>query len=149
MLKQSLFSLVLVVGMAMSGVAGAQEESDVTAYQTVRGVVSFERHSTLIPLSYCEGETCAGAQPYWAVVIHSDEAEFEINRMYAKGSAEAPESIQLESVVVRPGTQLELEARVSPMTRSRSVITDLRKVNVCMDTAAEASAPLAPVLPVL
>jgi hypothetical protein len=106
-------------------------------YTTVTGTAAFERHQTWVPLAHCDDEgeeNCVRAKPYWSLVLHSTGIRYELAQMFAEGSAEAPESIELASTVIRPGSQLAITARVQLISRSYGVLTDVKAVNIVMDT---------------
>lgn len=141
MLNRNLFSsatrtvmMVALFLIAGSSVASADEQSFRPGeYESIQGVASFERRSTVVSLDYCEGDSCVTPKVYWALMIQSGHSKYQLNQIFAEGSVDAPEHVELGSVIIRPGTHLSLEARVDVVTRDYVILSSPRKINFIMD----------------
>jgi hypothetical protein len=124
----------LGVMLALWAIAGSAESvrADGPTFSTVAGIARFERHNTLTP-QLCNEDGCIKPQPYWSLVLAAGGTRYELNRPFDVGREDAPESIELNSVVIRPGTRVQLQAHVDVINRSYSILSNVRSVRVAMD----------------
>lgn len=130
MLKQACYGF-LISFFAVAVLSG--ECNAVATSMEVIGKVSFEKRQTIIPLVICEAEPCLRSEPYWVLILEQDEKRFELGAIFAKGSDNAPESIELLGVLIRPGARIQLEGWVSLLSEKYAVITHPKRVSVLMD----------------
>jgi hypothetical protein len=137
--------LAAFVMIAGASVASADELSLQTPhYSKISGVAHFERHHTVIPLTYCNAVDCIRAKPYWAMVVQAGSSRYELNQVFNEGSERAPEAVRVGSVVIRPGSRVVVQGHVDVITRDYAVISDIQKIDVVMDEelrSQEAGAP--------
>jgi len=114
--------------------------------ETLHGKVAFEQRYTVVQLEFCsKKESCPVSEPYWTLVLTADDQHrYELNPMFAKGAMTPPESVEIDSVIVRPGSVLELEAEVSPLTDDYSLIYRIFKLQLAMDRAENAESRAIP-----
>lgn len=106
------------------------------------GQVDFERRSTVVPMDgvgamyVCGGDSglpCETSKPYWVVVIHDRYVDYEIAKIYNMGEKSAPEDVEIAGVVVRPGTQIEVEAVVEPIFSDYVIVREVTRAGIRMD----------------
>jgi hypothetical protein len=112
-----LFALVLV------GVTHAQAAE-------VRGKAIFEQRKTVVPMIVCEGEDCPKPKPYWVLVVKRDNIKYELDRVFALGSLEAPDAVDIVGVSVPDGSDVVLEGSVRLVGKSYGIISDVQRVAV-------------------
>jgi hypothetical protein len=102
------------------------------ASERVAGEVKFEKRGGKSVLCTNPG-ICPPARPYWVLVLEDGPDRYESARHFAEGRNRAPEWIELESQMIRPGTRLSLAAQVEKIGANRYRIAELRDVNIEMD----------------
>ena len=124
---------VVAIAAANSGAVGAATGDGASPidYPIITGVAHFEKHRVLTP-QYCTQQGCAKPHPYWALVLDSGTLRYEFREEFAPGQNRAPESVQLDGVVVKSGMRLIVQARVDTVTRDRSVISEVQRVQIAM-----------------
>lgn len=116
-----------IFGSAFAHSEGSPREMRVT------GEVSFERRATIVPFRLCESEPCARSTVYWSVIVHSQGVDYELDQTFNSGEENPPEAIELQGVVLRPGTRVAMDGKVELVARGYAILMDLKKVDIVMD----------------
>lgn len=140
--QTSVFALMVLILIGGARLASADApDSQPDSVTTISGSVSFEKHHLLNPLSFCNQDGCSHPKPYWALVVESGTSKYILNKPFDEGTETAPEFIEVNSVVLRPGAHVEIQARVDVVSRDYAVFSDIQRINVVMDASNVASAP--------
>lgn len=102
---------------------------------TVVGKAQFVKRQGIVPMCV----ECEKPKPYWSVVLGGFETSYEFAQPFAVGREKAPEAIEINNVMIRPGAQLQVKGKVARVTRDQSVITDVVEINHMMDLAGASS----------
>lgn len=128
--------IVLAIMAASAGFAGmslAHAEApaaDSSTYTTVRGIARFEKHRTVTP-RLCTLEGCAQSQPYWALVVDAHRGEhYQIDQIFAVGQAQAPASVTLARVEIKPGMEISVQGHVDVESRAYAIVSGVESVQV-------------------
>lgn len=106
-------------------------------YSQISASVSFERRSTVVPLCVASGELrCPKPERYWSIVFVGEKVRYELDQIFAMGSRTAPEFLELEGVLLRPGTRVILEGLVEPVSEDYAFLSKIRDLNLVMDQRA-------------
>ncbi|MEK6706980.1 MAG: hypothetical protein AABZ06_14475 [Bdellovibrionota bacterium] len=119
------------MSMMFCGLMASDAKALVYEDGTVIGKVTFEKRTTIVPLSICEqGQICPKPQIYWSVMVHSNGVRYEIDEVFGLGNFKAPEYVELTGVVIKPGCQVALVGRVEPITKDYVIVSDIKQAMV-------------------
>lgn len=107
-------------------------------FGAIQGKVQFQKRSTVVPMSggefttesLCTSEKCPKSNPYWAVVIVQGDTVYELNQAFAFGKSRAPEYVQIENVLIRPGVEVYMEGTVETISPTYGIIGDVKVVTL-------------------
>jgi len=68
----------------------------------------------------------------WSLVVKDGATSYELEKPISTQDS-APDSVELRGVVVRPGSQLVMDATVETRDPDYSIITDVKNISVIMD----------------
>lgn len=131
----------------MSAFCALLSSSQVTYAETMRstapsadiivGQVRFEPRYTKTVQEDCRFGYCQPnhtSEIYWQMTIVSGNKRYVLNRQFNIGNPRSPESISLGEILVRPGTVVQLEGSVSPLSDESYLITEIDNMSLLMDT---------------
>jgi hypothetical protein len=135
---RNLFAIYCAVLGVFGGVVWASLAWAAPATRIIQGKVAFEQRYTVVRMeASVESRPCPKSEPYWTMVVTSpDRHKYEFNQPFSMGSLTAPESIEIDSVILRPGSVLQLEAWVDPINAEYSLIRKILKLQLTMDVFA-------------
>jgi hypothetical protein len=111
--------------------------TDTSSGMRVQGDAHFEMHHTLIPLVCTLEQGCAKSQPYWTVVINSGGVDYELDAQFDLGSADAPTSLTVMGVTVRPGALISVEGSVEYSGDHYVLLNEVRNIGLVRSDYAQ------------
>jgi len=102
---------------------------------SVTGIVRFEQRLTRVAANLCGRSPCSHSKVYWSVVIDSGNDRYLLNRKFEMGRVEAPESVELMGVVLRPGSIVRVSGEVySSISNPRFfILSQVKGLDLVMD----------------
>jgi hypothetical protein len=100
---------------------------------TVTGQVRFVKKSTLVPNVQCNDFPCGKSRKYWALAIQTENKKYSLERGPQYFQEEAPESISLNGVPLRPGAIVRFEGQVVALNESLYSVLNVQSVSLVMD----------------
>jgi len=119
--------------MVMIGAMSSLSAEDV---KTVTGKATFEKRSTIVPMTYCENQDCPTSQSYWVLMLDENGYKYELEQMFAVDVEAAPESLEVLGTVIRPGALVEIEARINSLTENYAMMSDVRQASLVNEITA-------------
>lgn len=111
--------------------------STVPSVDIIVGQVKFEPRYTKTVQEDCRFGYCQPnhtSEIYWQMSIVSGNKRYVLNQQFNLGNPRSPESISLGEILVRPGTVVQLEGSVFPLSDEIYLITEVDNMSLLMDT---------------
>jgi hypothetical protein len=136
-----LISIACVISGTLS-IAASASLNPVQPYAAVhvQGKVSLERRDTIVPY-YCTVNGCQHSVPYWVLVLRDRAHSYELNQPFNRGSADAPQSVDVNGVPISTGEEIALDANASLAVADWVFLDDVRNVVVIHDPNAPSPVP--------
>jgi hypothetical protein len=146
-MKMALIAMTLCLSLASlfsaSGTYASVNSIESSSLTTVRGTVRFEKRNTIVPMgdnliaealdmsvSFCDGDGCPRPSAYWAVIVDDGRRQYEMHQAFAVGAKRAPMFIQINGVMLRPGSEIALEGSIESISESYGIISDVKSISV-------------------
>jgi hypothetical protein len=120
--------------MGMAAAVASADEPDFLEgdYVQLSGSASFVLRHSVRRLGDAK-QHCIPAKSYWALTVQGGGIRYELNRFFAEGSNIAPESVEMDGVVIRPGSYISMQARVQVASRGYVLVSDPHNISAQMD----------------
>lgn len=136
--KAAVFMIALCASFSFPKMTYAETvHSTVPSADIIVGQVKFEPRYTKTVQENCRYGYCQpgpASEIYWQMAIVSGNKRYVLNQQFNLGDSRSPESISLGEILVRPGTVVQLEGSVFPLSDEIYLITGIDKMSLLMDT---------------
>lgn len=142
----AVFVMTGIFAVGLSRAANANEISLTAVREQVEivGTAEFQHRSQILPMVtangviqpnwVCEdGAVCPRTQTYWVFVVHQDGIDFEFDLILEPGSRKPPEHVEIDGMIIRPGTRLAMNAMIEKVTPSLALVTEVQSLSIRMD----------------
>ncbi|MGZ3696811.1 MAG: hypothetical protein ACXWPM_12640 [Bdellovibrionota bacterium] len=129
-LKRVVFWSLVAVAMGSSQAARSEEMG---THGQVLGRARFEKRTSLVPYSVCHYRNCESSHVYWSLVLENEVMRYELSEPFAIGNETAPEAVNLNQVVVRPGSILRIDGTIEEVGRGFAILSEVSEVRLVMD----------------
>jgi hypothetical protein len=138
------FGIFLTVGLDPNAVA---EEFDSDAYgdhpgnsltpleTVIQGKISFEpRYTKVFGSAEADQIGFPNSEIYWSLVVKSENIRYVLNKRLNPGNPVAPDSVDLDGVLLKSGASVEVEGRVITGIPNYYLLLDIHRVTVLSDS---------------